>query len=396
MIRRSMLAAALLTATAIVWAAPALAASDPAPTAPTVTGGRWVFTGADSVPFVYWQGLTHDTQRHLYFIGVFEGGSRTSDTLVQQQRVEQLIPKALTDSVGFNHIGDPTFDAAGGRIILPMECYDPTATGAQPSNTCGMGGFGVLDPKTLAFKYWVRLDQADIPKAMWAEIDPQGKLVWTSAGDDLLAYRVSDISTAHAASAKTSTPIKPVKRLKNTVPAGGISGGAFYDGRLLLSGQDGDLIEISSVDLTGKTPTRLELGLPGVRAESEGLDIVDARGGLLHFLFSSAVANPTFGSGHNELLTFIPKTAQKLRLKLSPKSVRVGRATSVSVTVGQTWADTLHPVAGATVTIAGKRATTNAKGHAKLKVKAVRKGSVKVRATKAGLPAGSATIRARK
>jgi hypothetical protein len=66
-----------------------------------------------------------------------------------------------------------------------MECYH---VDQQPANTCGMGGFGVVDPVTLAWRYWVRLDPADIPKAMWAEVSPDGTLVWTSSGNDLLAY----------------------------------------------------------------------------------------------------------------------------------------------------------------------------------------------------------------
>ncbi len=80
-------------------------------------------------------------------------------------------------------------------MILPLECYDPS-TG---QNTCGTGAFGVADPATLAFRYYVKLDPAEIPKAMWAETSPDGSIIWTSSGDDLLAYRSSDVSLATVA-----------------------------------------------------------------------------------------------------------------------------------------------------------------------------------------------------
>ncbi len=86
-------------------------------------------------------------------------------------------------------------------MLLPLECYTPGV-----GNTCGTGAFAVADPATLAWRYYVKLDPAEIPKAMWAETSPDGKLVWTSSGNDLLAYRTSDVSTAHAAPAAASDP----------------------------------------------------------------------------------------------------------------------------------------------------------------------------------------------
>jgi hypothetical protein len=71
--------------------------------------GRWLLTGASSVPTVYWQGLTSDpSERNLYFIGVFEGLWRTTPTLQQTAGVAAAIPPAVTQSEGYNHIGDPT------------------------------------------------------------------------------------------------------------------------------------------------------------------------------------------------------------------------------------------------------------------------------------------------
>ena len=42
--------------------------------------------------------------------------------------------------------------------MLPLECFTPGV-----GNTCGTGSFGVADPATLDFRYYVKLDPAEIP-----------------------------------------------------------------------------------------------------------------------------------------------------------------------------------------------------------------------------------------
>ena len=178
---RSILAG-LAAALSVLVFAPGAGAQDP---------GRWLLTGASSVPVVYWQGLASDPSKaNLFFVGVFEGLWRTTPQLHQTAGVPAEIPAAVTQTEGYNHIGDPTWNPGeGGRVLLPMECFQPGV-----GNTCGTGAFGVADPSTLAFRYYVKLEPADIAKAMWAETSPNGSLVWTSSGNDLLAYRSSDIS----------------------------------------------------------------------------------------------------------------------------------------------------------------------------------------------------------
>ena len=117
------------------------------------------------------------------------------------------IPPAVEQAEGYNHIGDPTWDPGeGGRVLLPLECFTPGV-----GNTCGTGSFGVADPATLDFRYYVKLDPAEIPKAMWAETSPDGSLIWTSSGDDLLAYRSTEVSQANRAPA--GPLLEPVRRL---------------------------------------------------------------------------------------------------------------------------------------------------------------------------------------
>jgi hypothetical protein len=360
---------------AVLVLVPAASAADP---------GRWKLAQADALNIDYFQGLTHGPGGQVFFDGPAQGFYRTSTTFKQAAGVSDIYPADL-GAIGFNHAGDPTYDPSeGGRLLAPMECYHPDQ---QEANTCGIGGFGVLDPVTLAWRYWVRLDQADIPKAMWAEVSPDGQLVWTSSGNDLLAYRTADITAANAATGAGSPPIRPVQRLAGVVPPSGVTGAAFVSGRLFVAGAVGNLLQVRSVDLTGKTPTRTEIELPGVKAESEGLDLVDMRGGTLHWLLSPIVDgnDPTYGNGHTELLTFLPAAEARLHLK----AVRSGRGAVITVT--SVYSGRAHTVAGAVVHAGAAKATTSAKGIARFK--RVSSGAVAIRATKLALTSGRGVLK---
>ena len=72
---------------------------------------------------------------------------------------------------------------------------------------------------------------------MWAETSPDGKLIWTSSGNDLLAYRTSDVIAANQG--PSGPAIHSVRRLRNAVPPSGITGAVFgAHGRLYLAGED--------------------------------------------------------------------------------------------------------------------------------------------------------------
>ena len=191
--------------------------------------------------------------------------------------VPVAIPPAVFAAEGYNHIGDPTWaKGEGGRVILPLECYSP-----RLGNTCGTGAFGVADPATLAFRYYVKLDPAEIPKAMWAEASPDGKLIWTSSGNDLLAYRASDVSAGNASPAARPDPCGA--QAANAVPPSGITGAVFVRGRLLLAGE-GERYQIWSVNTkTGGRRLEFETEMCG---EAEGLDTISTLGGQLHWLLS--------------------------------------------------------------------------------------------------------------
>jgi hypothetical protein len=275
--------------------APAAEAQDP---------GRRLLTGASSVTSNYWQGLTSDPQEaNVFFVGVFQGLWRTTPDLRQTAGAPSAIPAEVRQSEGYNHIGDPTWNPGeGGRVLLPMECFSPTA-----GNTCGTGAIGVADPATLAFRYYVKLDPAEIPKAMWAETSPDGSLIWTSSGGDLLAYRTSDVTAANAGPGPV---IRAVRRLTGAVPPTGVTGAVFEDGRLLLAGEAGGVYQVWAVDTrTGARRLELEMRICG---ESEGLDVIPTLGGQLHWLIApfDPGCELTFGPS-SALLHFIRRPAHE-------------------------------------------------------------------------------------
>lgn len=316
--------------------------------------GRWTLTGWSSLPNNYWQGVTTaGPGKPLFFSGIVTGLHRTSPALRQTGSVDPVIPAAVKAAEGYNHVGDIGYQ--GDRVLLPLECFTPG--GPNGGNTCGTGAIGSANPGTLAFQYYVKLDPAEIPKAMWVEASPDGELLWTSSGPDLLAYRAADVNPANAAPG--AAPIRSVRRLTGAVPPSGITGAAFYRGRLLLAGAQGATYQVWSVDLaTGAR--RLELELRNVRGEAEGLAQVPLIGARLHFLVAPLFSFPTYGPTVG-MLHFT--TGRWLRRGLAVKARATRRRTlrpRVTVTVRRRG----RPVRGAAVRVAGERARTDRHGRA--------------------------------
>jgi hypothetical protein len=340
---RSLRIAATALALAVAISAPA-SARDP---------GRWTLTGWSSVPNTYWQGVaTAGPGRPLFFSGLFTGLHRTARSLRQTGSVDPVIPPAVLATEGYNHVGDIGYQ--GGRVLLPLECYYPNL---PDPNTCDRGSIGVADPATLAFQYHVKLDPAEIPKAMWVEASPDGELLWTSSGPDLLAYRAADVNAANAAPGGPA--IQSVRRLAGAVPPSGVTGAAFHRGRLLLAGAQGTTYQIWSVDL-GTGGRRLEVELAGVQGEAEGLAQIPLLGARLHFLVAPLAASPTFGPTVGLVHFTTGRWANRgLRVTARATNQRSLRP-RVNVTVRRRG----RPVEGAVVNVAGKRAETNPRGRA--------------------------------
>jgi hypothetical protein len=384
-------------------AAPALA-QDP---------GRWVETGRSSIPLVYYQGITSDPQRNLFFDGIHVGLYRTDSELNEGARRDDAIPPDVHAREGYNHIGDLSWDAAeGGRLLLPLECYYPGSPNG--GNTCpgnlseaGTGSIAVADPDTLAWRYYVKLDERDIRKAMWAEVSPDGTLVWTSAGDDLLAYATADITAANAAPA--GAKIRPVRRVGGAVPPSGITGAAFIGERLFVAGQGGGPFRVWSIDLaTGARELEIERAIVG---ESEGLDTVDALGGSLHWQIQPYNEEnvPTYGVSNGTLLHFKPSAEvpaaapapaccaarpARIRLTIAPRRVRAGRMQRFRVRATAPGTDgRRRGVARASVHFAGRLFRTDARGRAVLRARLRVTGLRQGRASRVGLRKGRAHVR---
>ena len=361
--------------------APAARAADP---------GRWRDAGRSIIPITYFQGVTSDTAGNLWFDGIQVGLYRTTPRLSQVSAVEDVIPPDVTATEGYNHVGDLSFDetAGGGRVLLPLECYDP---GRDPANFCGTGAIGVADPRTLAWRYYVKLDPADIPKAMWCEIDPAGRLLWTSSGDDLLAYRTSDVSLSHAA--PTGPTIRPVRRLAGAVPPTGITGATFYARRLLVAGADGTTFRVWSIDIrTGRRRLEIERTFSG---ESEGLDSLRGLDGTLHWQVQPITDTPPPTFAEPSLLHFQPVPKPELQVRVSPRVIHAGDRAKLSVTVRGAWRAAHQELPGATVRVAGQRGVTRSSGAATFRVRPRRAGRLRVRATALGQGPATTTVRVR-
>jgi hypothetical protein len=343
---RSLVALASVTAIALA-AAGSARAEDP---------GRWLLTGASSVPATYWQGLTSDpAEANVFFAGVFEGLWRTTPQLQQTAGVPLAIPAAVEQAEGYNHIGDPTWNPGeGGRLILPLECFEPGV-----GNTCGTGSFGVADPATLGWRYYVKLDPAQIQKAMWAETSPDGSLIWTSSGDDLLAYRSSEVVQGNQA--PSGPALGPVDRLDGAVPPSGVTGAVFRDGRLLLAGEGGGAHQVWAVDpRTGEARLELEMQICG---ESEGLDVIPTLGGELHWLIApfDPGCELTFGP-RSALLHLVPTPAHE-RFDVVVTDAGASLPGEVRATVRAVRRDG-RPLRQARVSFAGAAARTDKRGFA--------------------------------
>ena len=339
--------------------------------------GRWVLTNVSSIPYTYLQGVASDS-RAFWFAGPDYGLARTTLGLRQLARVDNVIPRDVSQREGYNHIGDPDWEAAeGGRVLLPLECFVP---GQPDPNTCRTGSIGVADPATLAWRYYVKLDPAVLPKAMWVAASPDG-FVWTSAGDDLLAFRSAEVNPGNAA------PGGPMLTAARTAPGAAagmhVAGGVFHDGRLLMTGTDkatGAYIARSFDPVSGATQLEIEHRRGD---EAEGVAVAPALGGILHWVMSpGGLGSP------NELLTYHPAGAA-LRLRISPTRIRAGRAATLRATVTSLGTG----IRGVTVSVAGRRARTNAAGRARLKVVIRRPGRYRVRARRTGLRSASAPLR---
>ena len=292
----------------IIRSALALALSVALATSALAAPSRWREVGRTPIPLYYYQGMTHDEAGNRYFTGIHVGLYRTDPALRETGRNDDVIPPDVHAREHYNHVGDLSY--YNGKLYLPLECYYPPA-----GNTCKTGSIGIADPQTLEMEYYVKLDPAEIAKAMWCEVSPDGSLLWTQSGRDLLAYDMADFTSANAAPGGPA--VTAVRRLVDAVPPTGITGATFIENRLFVAGQDG-AEQIWSIDLTtGERRLETEIDYIG---ESEGLDddfdlspAADRLVGSLHWMVEpyNEEGYPTNGITNGVIYHFQPTKGRK-------------------------------------------------------------------------------------
>ena len=285
---RPLLAGALIAALA---AAPAAQAEDP---------GRWKLTEVSRIPFTYFQGVTASPRGAVFFSGT-NAVFGTTASLKETGSRDPGIPPEVAAREGYDHLGDLSYDGAeGGRLLLPLEGYRVGAPNA--GNHCGTGAIGVMDPRTLLWRYHVALDPAEIKKAMWNEVSPDGRWLYTQDRADLLRYDLAEITPANAA--PHGPLLRPVERIRNAFPFGQATGATFHRRSLLVAEYSGTRFRVWRIGTrTGRRRLEIERTIAG---ESEGLMTMRARGGRLHWQVMpvSIGRTPTYGAGRGALLTF--------------------------------------------------------------------------------------------
>jgi hypothetical protein len=342
--------------------------------------GLWLKTSQLTKPATYRQGLASDPGTgDVFFSGSFSGITRTHNE-VELTKNTTAIPKDVADREQYNHIGDIAFDPSdGGRLLLPMESYAPLAKDTNPSKTASIG---IMDPKTLAWEYYVKLDPSEIDKAQWIAADPAHGLVWTLGDISLLAYNVADLTPANAA--PNAAPIHSVRRFDNILP-GGAGGAVVIGNRIYLSQLVDGVDRVISLDLTtGASQTEIEI--PG-NLEEEGLDFGPYLDGLLHWELV-----PGAGLSNTQVLNFVPKGA-RLALKLNRAHVKAGKKTPVSATATVLTSGFKIPLRNVQIRLAGKSVKTGARGRATLEVKLTR-GRYRAQAFYKGLRTATKPVRA--
>ena len=276
----------------------------------------WKLNSTSRASVAYNQGIAFDqAQGNFFFDGVSSTSNsalyRTNSRLSRTASNTAVIPtNPQANPQGYNHAGDLSFDSQNvsitdtgkARVLLPLECYYANLT---PSNTCGSGAFGVVDPSTLTFLYYVKLWTPQIQKAMWDEITPDGHWIFTSSGTHLLAYDAAEINKQRA-----DYQLQGVwgglggKDLGAVLPTSNISGAAFYVmlgvPRLFLALNQGTQFQVISygigtasdgtpVLLSSAPTTEITLAKSSSNTEAEGLAITGMfngsypLGGLLHW-----------------------------------------------------------------------------------------------------------------
>ena len=286
----------------------ALAAPGPAAGADP---GRWRLAQADSVPLSYFQGLTHSAAGAWFFDGITVGLFRTDRDLVQKADN----PSALTPrphGPGLQPHRRPDLGRARGRA--------PAAAAR------------VLRPRSAQRRQHLRARRDRRGRSRHAEAalrrGPRPRRHRQGDVGRGQPRRQRAVDVERATTCWPTTPPRsragragaaaPVRRLAGAVPPSGVTGAAFYRGRLFLAGQDAGALQLWSVDVTGATRAgaRARAAGRGGRVRGPRRPRRARRGAALAALARSrraARSRPT-GRGTASCLTFVPAADARLRV----------------------------------------------------------------------------------
>ncbi len=148
--------------------------------------------------------------------------------------------------------------------------------------------------------------------------------------------------------------------------------------RLFLAGATGTRYQVWSVD-TSSGARRLELELPSVQGEAEGLHAMRLLNGELHWLIAPLAAKPTFGP--SVALLHFTRARGRPGLRLSARATAAAKRPRISIRVTRRG----RPVKGAVVTLAEVRRRTDRGGRVTLTPRLAVPGNYAALARKDGL-----------
>ena len=248
----------------------------------------------------------------LFFNGVFVGLYRTNSTLAQQAGTDNVIPPAVRTAEGYNHIGDIDWSGRGrrrGRVLLPLECYYP---GSPMAGTRAAREHRGRRPADAGVALLRQARPGAVPKAMWCAVSPNGA---QAARGPRPARPAPAIGSRRSGARNASRPrsgraaraARRVPRRRAPEHPGGALSSAPGAAGASRCGPSHPQHRRACAD--AEHVARAPEARDGERGRSEART-VRVLGGVPHWTitpFTTTGRPPTYGSGHNTLLSFVPR-----------------------------------------------------------------------------------------
>ena len=199
--------------------------------------GRWKLTGTTSLPLFYYQGVTADPARNLYFDGVYVGLYRTDSAFTRDRPHRRRDPARRALARGLqphrrHQLGPRRGRArpAAARVLRPERAQrrQPVPARLDRRRRSGARCSGATTSSSTPPRSRRRCGTRSRPTGRCC--GPRAATTCSPTGRP--TSRAANASPEHA-------PIHSVRRLRGAVPPSGITGATFIDGRLYVAGQGG-------------------------------------------------------------------------------------------------------------------------------------------------------------